>query len=160
MDYTTQLFTIFLLPTLLVGITIIPLQSILTPWCCVSGQSVDVFPLWLLLPHSSYSLTIHDWLFSSTDCFFRTDFSCRNPCLKVDLVGPDTEHLASSFIFHRNDIIASETSVMLANCIGVDLFSVQLTVAWVPEVERIRYHGYICSTPTLRSNGTVFPAFG
>jgi hypothetical protein len=41
----------------------------------------------------------------------------------------------------------------------VDLFSVQLTVAWVPTVERIRYHGYICSTPTLRSNGTVFPLY-
>jgi hypothetical protein len=45
---------------------------------------------------------------------------------------------------------------VLSHCIAVGLFSVQLTVAWVPTVERIRYHGYICSTPTLRSNGTVF----
>jgi hypothetical protein len=45
---------------------------------------------------------------------------------------------------------------VLSNCIAVGLFSVQLTVAWVPTVERIRYPGYICSTPTLRSNGTVF----
>jgi hypothetical protein len=37
-----------LLPTLLVGITIIPLESILTPWCLVSGRSVDVFPSWRL----------------------------------------------------------------------------------------------------------------
>jgi hypothetical protein len=46
---------------------------------------------------------------------------------------------------------------VLSHCIAVGLFSVQLTVAWVPTVERIRFHGYICSTPTLRSNGTVFP---
>jgi hypothetical protein len=46
---------------------------------------------------------------------------------------------------------------VLSHCIAVGLFSVQLTVAWVPTVERIRYHGYICSTLTLRSNGTVFP---
>jgi hypothetical protein len=90
----------------------------------------------------------------------RLSYGAANPCLMADLVGPDTEHLASPFNSHRNDIVASETSVMLAHCVAVDLFSVQLTVAWVPTVERIRYHGYICSTPTLRNNGTVFPAFG
>jgi hypothetical protein len=46
---------------------------------------------------------------------------------------------------------------VLSQCTAVGLVSVQQTVAWVPIVERIRYHGYICSTPTLRSNGTVFP---
>jgi hypothetical protein len=66
----------------------------------------------------------------------------RNPCLKTYLVGPDTEHLALPFIFRCSDIVASGTSVMLAHCTAVDLFSVQLTVAWVPTVERIRYHGY------------------
>jgi hypothetical protein len=34
------------------------------------------------------------------------DSSCRNPCLKEYLAGPDTEHLASRFTFHRNDIVA------------------------------------------------------
>jgi hypothetical protein len=46
---------------------------------------------------------------------------------------------------------------VLSHCIAGGLFSIQLTVAWVPTVERIRYPGYICSTLTLRSNGTVFP---
>jgi hypothetical protein len=58
---------------------------------------------------------------------------CRNSYLKTYLVGPDTEHLASPFFSHRNDIVASETSVLLAHCTAVDLFSVQLTVAWVQQ---------------------------
>jgi hypothetical protein len=70
-----------------------------------------------------------DWLTStSTDCFFHTD--C---CLKVDLAGPNTEHLASRFISNCNDIVASETSVLLAHCIAVDLFLFQITVAWAPQ---------------------------
>jgi hypothetical protein len=88
-----------LLPTPLVGITIIPLQSILIPWCFVSGRPVDVFPLRLLLPHS--------------------DSGCRDPCLKVGICGPDTEHLASPFIFHRNGFVAWETSAVLLHCIAV-----------------------------------------
>jgi hypothetical protein len=95
--------------------------------------------LWLFLPHSRVVLLF------------------RNPCLKVDICGPDREHLGSPFILYCNDIVASETSVMLPHCIAVDLFSVQLTVVWIPTVERIRYHGYIYSASTLRSNGTVFP---
>jgi hypothetical protein len=43
-DYTTQLVTLVLYPTALVGITIIPLHSILTHWCLGLGRFRDV--LW------------------------------------------------------------------------------------------------------------------
>jgi hypothetical protein len=91
-----------LLPTPRVGIRIIPLQSILTPWCRVSWRSVDVFPLRLLLPHS---LTA-----SSVLTYF-----CQNPCLKADLVWPETRLTIP---------VTAETSVVLAHCVAVDLFSV------------------------------------
>jgi hypothetical protein len=87
-----------LLPTLLDGNAIIPLQLILTLGFRVSGG---------LLMFSF----IKGWLRTSTDCFFRTTgylrltCFCRNPCLKADLVGPDTEHLVSPFICHRNELV-------------------------------------------------------
>jgi hypothetical protein len=81
-------------------------------WCLPSskaGYELGCLLAWLFFD-SSYSLTICDWLFSLTECFFLTlCLSCRNPCLKAYLVGSDTEHLASPFIPHRNDIVASET---------------------------------------------------
>jgi hypothetical protein len=39
---------------------------------------------------------------TSTRVFF---LSYRDPCLKAYLAGPDTEHLASRFTFHRNDFV-------------------------------------------------------
>jgi hypothetical protein len=88
-----------LLPTPLVGITIIPLQSILTPRNRV--RAVCCLPIL----EASYS---------SPDCFFRTfrirwlsatysvSYShaelCRDPCPKVALVGPNRDHLISQFV--------------------------------------------------------------
>jgi hypothetical protein len=58
-----------LLPTLLVGFTIISLHSILTPSCLVSGRSVDVLSSWRL---AALPLILPYWLFLSLSLSYVT----------------------------------------------------------------------------------------
>jgi hypothetical protein len=58
-------------------------------------------------------------------------YFCRNPCLKAYLVGPDTEHPASPFEFHRNELVTGDT------------------------VDNTRYREDICCACPLSSSGFI-----